>query len=428
MTPNGAPAPGRPGAERGPARQASLRRHNLALVLGEIAAHGAISRAELSRRLGLTKATVSSLVDLLTGQGVVQELAAGQAEIVVRPRRPRRGRPANPVAIAVGAPVAVGVEVAVDYVGVCALDLAGKLLWHEAVPMPNDEGDPEECLSKAAAWCQGAVAEVSRSGARVLGVGLALPGVVDNQGQLCSAPNLPRWTGMTPGPALEALLGGTVSVLTVGNEANLAALAELWYGARRGLRDFVLVSGEIGVGAGLVVGGQLFAGAAGAAGELGHVTVHARGRPCGCGSRGCLEQYAGQEALLAAAGAKSRRALLEGLSRREPRCQRALQEAGQALGLAVSALVNVVDVPVVVLGGMYAELAPYLQDVLERELAVRVLSSEWAPVEVVVASLGTEAAMWGAAGSVVHAFLGDPAAFMPELLEGAEEPGPGARA
>src|SRR5208283_428199 len=193
----------------------------------------------------------------------------------------------------------------------------------------------------------------------------------DFAGVLHRAPNLRGWQGIPVGELLADMLGRPLQSVHCDNEANLAALAERWYGSWEDLRDFVLVSGEIGVGAGIVIGGELFRGVKGLGGELGHVTVDPNGLACSCGGRGCLERVAGQEALLEATGlpakARTGRAspsgsvveIVQQAITGEPRTLLALAQAGTALGIALSAFLNVLDLPTVVLGGFYAELAPW---------------------------------------------------------------------
>ncbi len=416
-----------------PARQASLRRHNLALVLREVAAGGPLSRAELSRRTGLTKASVSTMVDSLTSCGVLEELSSEGSP------RPGPGRPGSPVGFGPTSPVAIGLEVAVGYTSACVVDLAGRCSRQSLLVLDNRALGPAAGMQRAARL----VAELARSvrdqGRRLLGCGLAVPGVVGPSGELWWVPNMATWAGLHPAQVLDDLLqehmggavltgpGGLVAdagtpgdglrALAVGNEANLGALAELWYGGHRHLEDFLRVSGEVGVGAGIVSGGRLLTGARGAAGELGHVNVEPEGLPCACGARGCLEQYAGQEAIVRQAGALGYGQVLDMAARGEPSALLALEEAGRALGLAVAATLNVVDVPTVVLGGIYAELAPYIQAALARQLAERVVGGRFGPVRVVAAGVGREAAMRGAGGVVAHQVVADPAAHLPELLD-----------
>ena len=126
---------------------------------------------------------------------------------------------------------------------------------------------------------------------------VAVPGIVGHDGGVVVAPNL-HWEAVP----LPGMLSGELGPLTVENEANLGALAELTEGAGRGLANFVYLSAEVGIGAGIVVGGELFRGAHGFGGEIGHLTIDSYGPPCPCGSRGCLERLAGQDALLRLAG------------------------------------------------------------------------------------------------------------------------------
>ena len=189
----------------------------------------------------------------------------------------------------------------------------------------------------------------------------------------------------------------------------------------------MFVSGEIGVGAGIVIGGELFRGVSGLGGELGHVTVDPFGASCGCGGRGCLERVAGREALLKAAGLPTESAashggggpaadLLRSALAGEVVTLNALERAGTALGIALSAFLNVLDLPVVVLGGFYADLAPWLLEPVNAELRDRVVNHPWSSIEVVVSSLGTEAAVRGAAAVSTRRIIEDPAACFPEVL------------
>jgi predicted NBD/HSP70 family sugar kinase len=205
--------------------------------------------------------------------------------------------------------------------------------------------------------------------------------------------------------------------LTVGNEANFGALAELWLGDRTP-RDFLHVSAEIGIGAAVVVDGGLLHGTRGFAGELGHVPVQPDGPECPCGGRGCLEQYAGEEAVLRAAGLESdedRVGLLAGRAADgDEDVRRALREAGTALGVALTGAVNLLDPESVVLGGALAGLAPWLLPSLEAELDRRTAGPS-CPVS--VSRLGPEGPLLGAAHSVVRAVLDDPMA----VAAGAEQ-------
>jgi predicted NBD/HSP70 family sugar kinase len=362
--------------------QQSVRRQNLALVLREIADGEPVSRAGVAQRTGLTRGTVSSLVEELIADDLVTELAA---------ERGGTGRPASPLQLNRSGPAGLGVEIGVDDVGVCVVDLSGAVRARRRVPSDHRDREPAVGLDRAAELAAEVVAE---AGLRVEGAGVALPGVVGRDGVLQRAPNLPRWVDVAVDAELAARLGLPVDV---GNEADLAAVAELWFGA--GPADFVHVSGGIGVGGGIVLGGELFRGPGGRAGELGHVVVDPDGPPCSCGGRGCLEQLAGQLALLALAGAADVEDLL-----RSP--GPAVAVAGRALGVALAGVVNLVDVPAVVLGGLYARLGDPLAAAVTAELRARVPARPGVAVR--LSGPGTGGALRAAGAAVVRRRLRHP--------------------
>jgi predicted NBD/HSP70 family sugar kinase len=380
-------------------RQSSLRAHNLALVLRQVAATGrAVSRADVAAATGLTRATVSTLVD---------ELVRGQlvAEIGPAPRS-GAGRPATGLVLAGSGPAGLGLEINVDYLAGCVLDLSGTVR-HRVTEWVDQRGrSPREVVAALAALAAEAGVAAAEQGLEIVGAAVAVPGLVQD-GLVRLAPNL-GWRDVHLADLLEQALAGLP--VTVDNEANLAALGEAAPG-----ESFLYVSGEVGIGAGIVLGGELFRGTHGWAGELGHVAVHPDGPPCHCGSRGCLEQYAGQEAILVAAGASPQATVGDAVARAsagdEP-MHAALRSAGAALGVAVAGVVNLLDVDTVVLGGSYALLAPWLAGPVEQEIAARVLTAGWSPVAVRASRLGTEATVVGAAGSVVRAVRNDPAAWL----------------
>lgn len=345
-------------------------------MLREVVRAEPVSRAAIAGRTGLTRGTVSSLVEELLDAGLLCELAAA---------RGATGRPASPLQLNRSGPAGLGVEIGVDHVAACVVDLTGAVRATATAPSEHRDAPPSVGLAAAARQAERVRAE---AGLDVVGAGMALPGLVGADGVLERAPNLPAWSRAV----VPDLLGLPVHV---GNEADLAALAELWFGGAP--PAFVHVSGGIGVGAGIVLDGRLFRGG-GRAGELGHVVVDPDGPACRCGGRGCLEQVAGQEALLRSAGAGSVDELVA-----DP--GPALPRAAAALGIALAAAVNLLDVPAVVLGGLYARLGPALRDAVAAELAGRVVSR---PVAVRLSAPGTGGALRAAAATVVRERLRTP--------------------
>ncbi|WP_030694256.1 ROK family transcriptional regulator [Streptomyces globisporus] len=389
------------------ADKSGVRRHNLSLVLRTVHEAGETTRAAVAARVGLTRPAVSSLVEQLLDLGLLVESGktfSGQA-----------GRPGTVLKPADTGPAGLGIEINVDYVTVCVVDLTGTDRVRRTEHLDNRDAEAADVLARAARIAADALDAAAERHLVPAGAGLALPGLLSD-GTVRQAPNL-GWNEIPVealfGEALTALRPGTAGLpVTSDNEANMAALAELWFGELGDLRTFLHLTGEIGVGGAIVVHGELLRGAHGFAGEIGHLVVDAEGPRCRCGSRGCLEQYAGQTALLASAGATGVQDLARRAEAGEPRALAALADAGRMLGRALSGAVNLLDPEAVVLGGIYPHLMPWLAPAVVEELATRVVSGLWAPdaKRLRPASATTDASR-GAAALVLHDVLSDPLAY-----------------
>jgi predicted NBD/HSP70 family sugar kinase len=412
-----------------------VRRGNLALVLGRIAHSGAathLTRAQIASLTGLTKASVSSLVLDLIDAGIVREVGLNpQGER----GRPGVGLELNP------AKGVMGMEINVDYISAGVTDLTGNLLLQETRELDNRRATPGDVAAALAELAAGLREAADAQGVTILGGGLAVPGLVDDKtSTVITAPNL-SWTSATLDPG--ALLPDVPLGTTLFNEANAAALAELRY-RPAGDADFLFVSGEVGVGGGLVIGSELFTGPHGHAGELGHVVVQPEGTLCSCGGTGCLETVAGQDAIFAAAGiptqnspgglAASRRSgsgtpspgtsgrgrLAPGPTRSESLAQllsalavgdadalAAVARAGNYLGVAVASTVRLLDIPSVVLGGHFALLGEWITPALSDSLA-RYAPGKVPAGNISLSAVGQAGALLGAASSVVRSLVEAP--------------------
>jgi predicted NBD/HSP70 family sugar kinase len=403
---------GREPVPSGLANQRAVRRHNLGVVLRHLSEHGPRSRATIALETGLNKTTVSSLVTELIGLELVVERGLEQRGTV--------GRPGQVVELSGEGVVALGLEVNVDYLAVRALDLTGTER-HRSLDVRDNRGVPiAKVLDRLAEHAGAALDAVTAEGLRPVGATVALPGLVDaGTGTLLLAPNL-GWTDLRVADEMRQRLAQLSFPLVAENEANLAALAELWEGSARGLADVLYVSGEIGVGAGIIIGGELFRGSQGFGGEFGHMTVDPGGRPCACGSRGCLETIVGLEALLelagldpngarTATGSGEPVAALAGRARAgDEQALAALRDAGRWLGIAIASASNLLNFQAVVLGGFFGQLSTWLAAPIARELGVHVLASDWAVPRVLPSTLGPEAAVRGAAALALRRVLADP--------------------
>ncbi|MGR7027710.1 ROK family protein [Geodermatophilus sp. URMC 62] len=388
------------------ARQSTLRSTNLALVLRTVcAADTPPSRADVATRAGTTRATATRLVDDLVAGGLLDEGA--------RPTPSGPGRPATPL-LPSARTGALGLQVDAGLLAARVLDLRGRVVAEHVEERDLAGADPEPTLARLGALATEVVS--GAGGVRLAGAGLALPGLVDaGSGVLLQAPNL-GWSGVPAADLLATHLPGGLTPLP-GNEADLAArtVAEAAPGRPGPLRDFLYLSGQIGIGGAAVLDGHVVGGSAGWAGEVGHVCVDPAGPACRCGSTGCLEQYAGRHALMVAAGL-ARDAPPAELAARvaagDADAERAVTAAADALGVALAGVLNVLDLPTVVLGGQLGALTGLLRPRVEHLLGRRVLSARWRRMDVREASALPAAGATGAALRALDGVLADPARWI----------------
>lgn len=393
------------------ARQSSLRTSNLALLASRVfSSLEPVSRADIAAETGMTRSTASRLADELVAIGLVRELDP------VASSGP--GRPAVPLLPARGTFVALGLEVNVSRMAVRAVDLAGQVLAERIVVDDFSSSDAPAVLGRLADLLEPIAAIGAVGSARLVGAALALPGLVrDNT--LLRAPNL-GWSDIRPAEVLAPVLDRLGAGLVVENEADLAALttARVRPGAPGEHRDFIYLSGENGVGAGIVRNSEVWLGANGFAGEIGHIQVDPKGPECGCGNRGCLERFAGRRAILNAAGLprgagpeELLKAYEDDASPHHERARRAVDAAADALGIALGTAINILDIPAVVLGGHLAPLTGLLAPPLQKILNRRVLASRWSAPQILPAPDDETPGATGGAWSLLEGVIADPAAW-----------------
>ncbi|MPZ84894.1 MAG: ROK family protein [Actinophytocola sp.] len=394
-----------------------MRRNNLALVLRHLREAGPRSRARISVETGLNRGTVSSLIAELIERGLVREGNVQRGGSV--------GRPGQIVELDGRGIGGIGVEINVDYVTALVLDLTNTVVFDQRVALDVQALPTDAVLDAVTDLAVRALAECARIGMTPVGMTLAVPALVDiDSGVVAFAPNL-HWTqvavveGLTS--RLTERLGRPVFGVQVDNDANLAALGEYAMGGMAGTPDLVYLTGETGVGGGVMIDGRLLRGAEGFSGEIGHMPLNPSGHMCGCGRRGCWETMVGLAALLRMAAAtddpvcdpsldlEQRLAMI---SRRadedDPRTLEALELVGTALGLGASILVNVFNPRVLVLGGYFASLGHYLLEPMLSEMRARVIAADAGACRVELSTLGFAAASRGGAHVALEAVLDDP--------------------
>lgn len=354
-----------------PGTPSTVRQMNLALVAGMVLAEpGGTSRAQLATDTGLTGATVSRLVRELVALGIVEEEAAES--------RGGMGRPSTPVLPAARTIVGVGLEINVDYVAGCAVDLTGTVIHEFVTEIANQNSSPEDVLPLLHAESAQMISELRSSGIQeICGVCLAIPGVVDlDEGRVAYASNL-GWRDVVPGEVLGELLGQP-TLFSIDNDANLQTIAATTSITPRDNEpaSFLYVFSEIGIGGAILRDGHLERGANGWAGEIGHATVDPNGAPCHCGSCGCLETYIGRRFLLAAAElpeTSTTADIVRALDAEDPVVLAAVSRAGSALGIALASALNLLDIRDVIIGTGLSPLLPWLSGPIRAQLDLRLL-------------------------------------------------------
>ncbi|NLG80177.1 MAG: ROK family transcriptional regulator [Firmicutes bacterium] len=458
------------GEKKGPTtgNQDLVKELNKAVILNIIWRHAPISRAEIARISGLTRGTVSSLVDELIHDSFVKEIGTGTSAM---------GRKPIMLQLNAGAGVIVGVDLGVNYILIILADLRAQVLARKRLSIDPEMGE-KRILEKMLDGIADILAGAPSTPRGLLGIGAGVPGLVEMEhGVLKFAPNL-RWKNV---PLKDVLQGRFDAPVYVDNEANVGALGEKWFGAGQGIRHMVYLSVGVGLGAGIVLNGELYRGAAGYAGELGHFTILPDGPLCGCGNRGCWETLASELATLrrarevlergeagilrellardhrrsdaegAAGGATAGDAavttgkadkagttgaadaadaakppataaeipddaadaaarlsvdvLVEACERGDAAAQHVLRETGRYLGIGIAGLVNAFNPEVVIVGNTIGRCGHWVLDEVAREVEARGLSQLTKAVRVLPAMLGPDACAIGGVSLVLSDFL-----------------------
>ena len=381
------------------ADQTPINLHNLGRVrvLQALTSNPALSRAELVRHTGLARATVSSVVFDLIAAGLVRESAEAAAA------SQRTGRPPQLVSLEPGAGYAIGLDVGHDHVRAIVTDVVGTPRWDRTEALAVDD-DPRRALDTAVRLITEAVDDTALPLRKILGLGLGIACPVDKAtGALHAEGIMPGWVGTRPAAELAARTGLPTQII---NDANAGVLAERRFGAARDCANVVYVRLAAGIGAGMMSEGRMLLGHRGLAGELGHVTVERDGAVCRCGSRGCLETVASPAAiagLLARSWGQPVAAidLPDLLSRGDRGALRAVEDAGEAVGRALSAAVQLLNPQLVVIGGDLAEAGEALLEPIRRTLRRGTMGSLNQRLRIVPSTLGDSAGVRGAAALVL---------------------------
>ncbi len=387
-------------------RSETIHRANLSAILRGLHEHGPRSRSELVAATGLTRSAIRALAGELSAAGLVSE------DYAVRLGTP--GRPSPVVRPEPTGAVVLGFEILVDSIAAAVVGLGGETLDRIRIDRSMADRTVDDVVAELGRLA--ADLDVPED-APIVGVGVAVAGVVRRaDGVVFMAPNL-GWVDVPFGARLasELDLGVPISFM---NDADAGMLAEHRRGAAVGVDDALYVSGEVGVGGGIIIGGRPMLGSAGLAGEIGHMTVNPDGAACRCGARGCWETEVGRDVLLRLAGYENHagpdgigRILADAAAGSEP-ASAAIEQVGRWLGIGLGNLINILNPRLIVLGGVHARIHPVIRDVLEDEIRGHSLGAPRAEVRIVPAMLGIDAPLIGASESAFEPLLADPAPWL----------------
>jgi glucokinase-like ROK family protein len=394
------------------ADQELVRNINRSIVLNKIRLNSTISRAEIANLTGLNRSTVSNIVNSLIDDGLVWESELQDST---------GGRPGISLSLNPDGGAVVGVEIGVDFFSAVLTNFTAQVLWRNRFDHAEDE--PQVSLIEKTEALISEALDYGRShGLRPLGIGLGVPGLVDTKlGKLVFAPNL-HWKEI---PLRLILINRFQLPVFVENEANSGAVGEYFYGAAHGKEDFIYMSTGIGLGGGIMIGGKLFKGSNGFAGEIGHITIYKGGEICGCGSRGCWETYVGPRHIikhirqtLEEGGSSVIKDLLDGdLSRltvdtvveaakaNDKIALSALQEVGIHLGVGISNLINIFNPELVVVGGTLSPASPWLIPIIQDQIRENALQPLAETVKIIPSQLGVDSCVMGAVAIVLDDIL-----------------------
>lgn len=372
---------------RTPGSQTSLREANRARIVDAVKKHGGLTQVELAGATGLSPATVSNIVKELSGTGALHTAPST-----------RSGRRAQYVTLAHSLGLVVGVHFATRHLRVVLSDVAHTVLAEKHMPLAKDHRADSE-LDKTSLLIADMLDSVDAKRDEVLAMGIALPAPLNRASGTTARSGIMRgWDGIDVAAVMRSRLRFPVYV---DNASNLATLAELRLGAARGRSNVVMVDVGDGLGAGLIIGGQIIRGHNGTAGEFGHTTIREGGPLCRCGNRGCLEAIASGRAILELLRPTHSNLKLNDLVIRamagDDDCIRAIAEAGKHIGVAAANLCNLLDPERVIIGGELSRVGELLLGPLRLTVERSIIVGENAMPDIVQAQLGGRAAAMGAA-------------------------------
>ncbi|WEK53669.1 MAG: ROK family transcriptional regulator [Candidatus Cohnella colombiensis] len=374
--------------------QALIKRINTAIVLESILRGAPLSRAQISEQTGLNKATVSSLVQDLIDQSLVKEIGRGESS---------GGRKPVMLEFIATAGYAIGLDLGVNYIRGVVTNIRGEVVVERTSSLRHIE--PDFVINSLCDMIDDLISAAPAQGPYgFVGIGIGVPGIVDDSGSILFAPHL-QWRDIP----LCRMISERYSIpVTIDNEANVGALGEQKYGAGHQISNLIYVSVGMGIGTGLILNRTLYKGTSGYSGEMGHLTVDAHGKPCNCGNRGCWEKYASEQSLLEDAeklGFDSLESLIVAAEEGNNDVLALFAKIGEYLGVGITNIVNVFNPDAIVIGNRMSIARPWIEASLRQTVVQRALGFHLRKVQLLFAELGERSAMMGAAEMAISGFF-----------------------
>lgn len=363
---------------------------------------GGISRVDIARRMGLSRAAITAIVNDLLATGIIREAES---------RLGHSGRPPIVLEINPARGYVVGIDFGATHLNLLAVDISARILEELEVEIDIQSG-PEACLEEASLRVHELLKKAQLNFKDVLAIGVGVPGpTFAEEGMVVAPPIMPGWDRYPIRDTLQKLWGLPVSV---NNDAELGALGEWAYGAGRGERNLVYIKIGTGIGAGLLMDGKIYHGVTGSAGEIGHLTIDENGPVCACGNHGCLEALAGGRAIALQARQAIQKGLRTQLTNIQPVekitardvasaaqrgdlvSQQILTQAGSHIGIALAGLVNMFNPGMVIIGGGVAQTGDILLEPMRQTVQRRSLPAATRVVRITTAMLGRRSSSMGA--------------------------------
>lgn len=375
-----------------------IKELNKSVVLNTIESQGPISRAQISKDTGLNKATVSTMVQFLLDESLVNEIGFGKSG---------GGRKPMMLYFNNKAGYSIGIDIGVNYILAILTDLNGNIIQEINEEIKNTKEDI--VIQQIFNTIELLMKSLPRSPYGVIGIGIGIPAMVDKQDKILFAPNL-DWKNVKLKEVIEEKFNIPTSIK---NEANSGALGELNYGVGKNSNSIIYISVGIGIGAGIVVNKQLYTGANGISGELGHLTIDVNGKKCSCGNRGCWELYASEKALfnsLEHSDLSSNKTdvnienIIAEAKNGNNEVLNSLNSIGEYLGIGIVNTINSFNPETVIIGNRFALFENWITNPINRVVQERLFSTHKS-TEILFAKLGKYSIALGASSFMIKNFF-----------------------